>query len=187
MPLESNTNSEKLEVNSLSAHVTWLLFTNKHSMLMIYIYLQIFCSFQPTFRFQMPFLTFKAWIISSQQIEQSWFLETYKLFAPTQKQLAHPLFSSNSVFNSFLWQQMAFQHKKLLINLKWLFGLFAPAPTKSLIDIFLIEMHNFDGYWMHLVKNLLKFWSRKVWITQSKSHFTIWWKFCDGTTILLDK
>ena len=96
IPLKSNTNSEKLEVYSLSAHVTWLLFTNKHSMLMIYIYLQIFCSFQPTFRFQMPFLTFKARIISSQQIEQSWFLETYKLFAPTQKQLAHPLFSSNS-------------------------------------------------------------------------------------------
>ena len=54
-------------------------------------------------------------------------------------------------------RKMAFQHKKLLINLKWLFGLFAPAPTKSLIDKFLIEMHNFDGYWMHLVKNLLKF------------------------------
>ena len=97
MPLESNTNSEKLEVNSLSAHVTWLLFTNKHSILMIDIYLQTFRSFQPTFRFHMPFLNFKARIISAHQIEQSWCLETYKLFVPALKQLAHPLFSSYSV------------------------------------------------------------------------------------------
>ena len=63
---------------------------------MIDIYLQTFRSFQPTFRFHMPFLTFKAQIISAQQIEQSWCLEAYKLFAPAQKQLAHPLFSSYS-------------------------------------------------------------------------------------------
>ena len=95
-PLKSNTKSEKLEVYSLSAHVTWLLFTNKHSILMIDIYLQTFRSFQPTFRFHLPFLTFKARIIRAQQIEQSWCLETYKLVAPAQKQLAHPLFSSYS-------------------------------------------------------------------------------------------
>ena len=63
---------------------------------MIDIYLQTFRSFQPTFRFHMPFLTFKARMISAQQIDQSWCLEAYKLFAPAQKQLAHPLFSSYS-------------------------------------------------------------------------------------------
>ena len=64
---------------------------------MIDIYLQTFRSFQPTFRFHMPFLTFKARIISAHQIEQSWCLEIYKLFVPALKQLAHPLFSSYSV------------------------------------------------------------------------------------------
>ena len=67
---------------------------------MIDIYLQTFRSFQPTFRFHMPFLTFKARMISAQQIDQSWCLEAYKLFAPAQKQLAHPLFSSYSVYIS---------------------------------------------------------------------------------------
>ena len=100
-PLESNTNSEKLEVYSLSAHVTWLLFTNKHSILMIDINLQTFRSFQPTFRFHMPFLNFKARIISAHQIEQSWCLETYKLFVPALKQLAHPLFSS---YSAVFWE-----------------------------------------------------------------------------------
>ena len=64
-------NSEKLEVNSLSAHVTWLLFTNKHLILIIDIYLQTFCSSQPTFRFHMPFLIFNARIISTQQFDNS--------------------------------------------------------------------------------------------------------------------
>ena len=44
----------------------------------------------------MPFLNFKARIISAHQIEQSWCLEIYKLFIPALKQLAHPLFSSYS-------------------------------------------------------------------------------------------
>ena len=57
----------------------------------------------------MPFLTFKAQIISAQQIEQSWCLETYKLFAPAQKQLAHPLFSSYSVVSrAWIKAEMAF-------------------------------------------------------------------------------
>ena len=59
--------------------------------------LQNICSFQLTFRFHMLFLIFKVHIISIQQIEQFWSLETYKLFVPAQKQLAHPLFSSYSV------------------------------------------------------------------------------------------
>ena len=54
------------------------------------------CSFQLTFRFHMLFLIFKVHIISIQQIEQFWCLETYKLLVPAQKQLAHPLFSSYS-------------------------------------------------------------------------------------------
>ena len=45
----------------------------------------------------MLFLISKVHIISIQQIEQFWCLETYKLFVPAEKQLAHPLFSSNSV------------------------------------------------------------------------------------------
>ena len=67
---------------------------------MIDIYLQTFRSFKPTFRFHMPILTFKAQIISAQQIEQSLCLETYKLLALAQKQLAHPLFSSYSALCS---------------------------------------------------------------------------------------
>ena len=74
---------------------------------MIDIYPQTFRSFQPTFRFHMPFLTFKARIISAQQSEQSWCLETYKLFASAQKQLAHPLFSFYSVCN-FLLQTLQY-------------------------------------------------------------------------------
>ena len=58
--------------------------------------LQNVCSFQLTFRFHMLFFIFKEHIISIQQIEQFWCLETYKLFVPAQKQLAHPLFSSYS-------------------------------------------------------------------------------------------
>ena len=81
---------------------------------MIDIYLQTFCSFQPTFRFHMPFLTFKARIISAQQIEQSWCLETYKLFAPTQKQLAHPLFSSYSVLSS--WRKSFLQLQRVVAS-----------------------------------------------------------------------
>ena len=45
-----------------------------------------------------PTWTLKARIISAHQIEQSWCLETYKLFAPAQKQLAYPLFSSYSAY-----------------------------------------------------------------------------------------
>ena len=40
-----------------------------------------------------------------QQIEQSWCLETYKFFGPTQKQLAHPLFSSYSVNHTITHNQ----------------------------------------------------------------------------------
>ena len=57
-----------------------LLFTNKYSILISNIYLQTFRSFQLTCRFHMPFFIIKARIISSQQIEHFWRLETYEVF-----------------------------------------------------------------------------------------------------------
>ena len=60
--------------------------------------LQNFCSFQLNFRFCFPFLIFQVQIISAQQIEQFWCLENYELFVSAEKQLADPLFSSNSEF-----------------------------------------------------------------------------------------
>ena len=61
----------------------------------------------------MLFLISKVHIISIQQIEQFWCLETYKLFVPAEKQLAHPLFSSNSAPYSFIWPYLFIWHLRV--------------------------------------------------------------------------
>ena len=62
--------------------------------------LRNFRSFQLKFRFYFPLLIFQVQIISAQQIEQFWCLGNYKLFESAKKQLADPLFSSYSAWNS---------------------------------------------------------------------------------------
>jgi hypothetical protein len=49
--------------------ITWLLLTNKHSILIVNIYLQIFRSFHPTFWFHMPFILFSEQMISAKQFD----------------------------------------------------------------------------------------------------------------------
>ena len=57
----------------------------------------------------MLFLISKVHLFSIEQIEQFRCLETYKLFVPAEKQLAHPLFSSNSVYLSPITMNPKFQ------------------------------------------------------------------------------
>ena len=61
--------------------------------------LQNFRSFQLNSRLYFPLFIIQVQVISTQQIEQFWCLENYKLFVSTEKQLADPLFSSHSAEN----------------------------------------------------------------------------------------
>ena len=117
-------NINEMHFSNMWVSTTWLLFTNKLSILISHIYLptcwfhvpffilnarlissqQIeqfwwrnFRSFQLKFRFYFPLLIFQVQIFSAQQIEQFWCLDNYKLLVSTEKQLADPLFSSYSV------------------------------------------------------------------------------------------
>ena len=59
--------------------------------------LRNFGDFQLNLRFYFPLLILQVKIISVQQIEQFWCLQSYELFVSVEKQLADPLFSSYSV------------------------------------------------------------------------------------------
>ena len=65
--------------------------------------LRNFRSFQLNFRFCFALLIFQVQIISTQQIEQFWCLENYKLLVSAEKQLADPLFSSYSAVHCILY------------------------------------------------------------------------------------
>ena len=87
-------------------------------------------------------------IISTQQIEQFWCLENYKLFVSAEKQLAHPLFSSYSALQSRDSISYFYSEIVPLLSRYVTFHQIPSSPTKDYICTLLLHTLLYVSTWV---------------------------------------